>query len=411
MRKTRYRQRSAGWRGPWSSLRRADRPWLNAFVSPRLLSASFPPHSQPSGIPPDWPSFWQQVQTELRKVHFQGSTLKVYRQVLRGFSRFARTPPARTTSRDVMDYLGHLVTGDHRPLPSDLRSPSSTLCPPTSAAWLSVNISVLRTSLDKLGGLSVTEGVRTPKRPRRLPEFLKPAQAACIIEAAPTLRDRLLLGLLYGCGLKVGETCGLRWSDVDLSTGRVRVSFAAATRQRWVEYPEALTPVLKAGVVACEPSQYIFAGAVSAKPLTTRMAERVLKKAVRAAGLPETITCMTLRHAYAIERLRAGVPVHELRERLGHESIETTLEYVRCIPKEVVSPAERLDIGPIELDQNEDATGMPIRPVELPGSVLALPIPLVPDTEPAPFVEQMRMRLADRFLCTRGVARQTGPPR
>jgi len=100
-------------RAPWSSLHREKRPWLSPFVSPRILAtvpegtnASSPSSSadqqpkHPGAAPtssnrqssfndrqsPPWPAFWQRVQTELRKVHFQTGTLKVYRQVLRQFS-------------------------------------------------------------------------------------------------------------------------------------------------------------------------------------------------------------------------------------------------------------------------------------------------------------------------------------
>ena len=70
-----------------------------------------------------------------------------------------------------------------------------------SASWLSVRLSVLRTALDKFGGLSVTEGLVTPRRRFGLGTILSAAEVGRMIESAPTLRDRLLVGLLYGCGL------------------------------------------------------------------------------------------------------------------------------------------------------------------------------------------------------------------
>jgi integrase len=292
---------------------------------------------------------------------------------------------------------------------------------PASAHWLSVNISVLRTVMDKLGGLAVTEGLRTPKRPRRIPELLKPAEARRLIEAAPTLRDRFLLSVLYGCGLKVGEACGLKWEDVDLAASRFRVNFAGGTRQRWIEFPPALAPLLAAGATSCQGTDYILAGAKQGAHLTPRMAERIVKRAVGAAGLPEMVTCMTLRHSYAVERLRAGLSVRDVQERLGHLTLETTLEYRRCIPREVVSPAERLNIGKVELSPGQDATGQPIPTVDLPDAALKLPIAATAACDvgsvTAPFAEPFKMRLSDRFLSARGSAgpktdsvRLRGPP-
>jgi len=73
---------------------------------------------------------------------------------------------------------------------------------------------VLRTAFDKLGGMTVTRRLRTPKRGERLPVVLNLDEAGRLVQAAESVRDRLLIGLLYGCGLKVGELCRLRWMDM-----------------------------------------------------------------------------------------------------------------------------------------------------------------------------------------------------
>ena len=137
----------------------------------------------------DWPGFWAVIDRELIRLRFQRGTRKVYRQVLRGFRAFQdRTPraggvgPGRATAQAVRDYL---LGRSARP----------------SASWLSVRLSVLRTALDKFGGLSVTEGLVTPRRRFGLGTILSAAEVGRMIESAPTLRDRLLVGLLYGCGL------------------------------------------------------------------------------------------------------------------------------------------------------------------------------------------------------------------
>ena len=133
-----------------------------------------------------WPHFWKIVQDELRQSRYGTSTLKVYRQVLRSLKRTCRHP-AEITEQYAEEYIDTLVDNH------------------CSWAWVSLSISVLRTVFDKLGGRSVTKTMRTPKRPLHLPTILSRNEVGRTLSSAPTIRDRLLLGLMYGCGLKVIE--------------------------------------------------------------------------------------------------------------------------------------------------------------------------------------------------------------
>ena len=65
-----------------------------------------------------------------------------------------------------------------------------------------------------------------------------------MLDAAETLRDRLLLGLLYGCGLKPGEACGLKWRDLDPEQKTVRVIHAPTRQNRTLRLPDELVPIL-----------------------------------------------------------------------------------------------------------------------------------------------------------------------
>jgi site-specific recombinase XerD len=70
---------------------------------------------------------------------------------------------------------------------------------------------------DKLADRTVAAGIHTPKRPFHLQEVLSAGEITRLIESAPTLRDRLMIGLMYGCGLQVGEFCNLRWRVIDVA--------------------------------------------------------------------------------------------------------------------------------------------------------------------------------------------------
>jgi len=172
------------------------------------------------------------------------------------------------------------------------------------------------------------EGFVTPKRARRLPEILNVEEVKRILCAATTLRDQLLLGLMYGCGLKVGEACALVWRDIQVGDGTLHVRFARGTRVREVRIPSDLQPILAEGVRRCDPDDYVFRGACEGSHLTPRAAGAIVRKAAEASGVLKVVTGMSLRHSFAAHSLEGGATIREVQEMLGHEQVETTMIYL-----------------------------------------------------------------------------------
>ncbi len=238
---------------------------------------------------------------------------------------YVRGRPSAVTEQSIRDFLNELVKKH------------------CSWSWISTTISVLRTAFDKLGGMNVTETLHTPKRPHRLPTVLSKGEMLQILRAAPTIRDRLLLGLMYFCGLKVGETCALRWADTDLDHKTIRIEYGRGTRTRLLAIPEDLLPVCRTGVERCRTDDFVFQGKRTGSHLGTRMAELILHKAVDAAGIPKVVSGMTLRHSFAVQCLREGANIRQVQEALGHKNLETTMMYLQYqLPDDAVSPVDAL---------------------------------------------------------------------
>lgn len=309
-----------------------DAPLCYAGGDPyRPVGALSRPVIRLRGASVSWRRLWEIVQAELCRQGYSRGTRLLYRQVLRRFSRYAFARcPGEATEGMVRSYL-HALTRQG-----------------CSAAWVSANISVLRTVLDKIGGMGICTRLVTPKRPRRLPELLGTEEVGSMVAAVPTLRDRLILGLLYGCGLRVGELCRLRWEDLDMDERVLRVRGDG----RRVDLPHALVGTLARGVEVCAAGDFVFPGAKEGSHLSGRMVERVVRGAAEAAGIGKPVCCMTLRHAYAIQRLRDGDPVREVQESLGHRRVRTTMRYLRCmIADGVRSPLEDLGEAPDALPE------------------------------------------------------------
>lgn len=144
------------------------------------------------------------------------------------------------------------------------------------------------------------------------------------------------------------------------------------------------------------------------------MAQRIIRRAALEGAIAKPVSCLTLRHSCAVAMRRHGAHVREVQACLGHQRVQTTMRYDRCIlPPGIVSPADRLSMAAIGL------AGTPRPPGEsaVPSAPLAAPLP--PETWrllPVPFAPagaaefyaQLRTRAADRFLALRAAFTMTG---
>ena len=336
-----------------------------------------------------WARFWEIISSQLDRHAYSNSSQELYRSVLRGFYRQARCAPSSVTGGLITDHLNRLVAEHY------------------SWNWIGMNISVLRSVFDKLGGQALTTRFVTPKRPMHLPEILSPGEIRQLLAAATTTRDQLLLGLLYGCGLKVGEACQLTWSAVDAQRGHIRVPHARGRHDRTLPIPPELLTVLKAGTERCPPADYIFQGRVAGTPLSTRMVQLILRKAVTATNILKTVTCMTLRHSFAVHCIEKGDSIRAVQDALGHESVDTTLLYERCIlPCDATSPLDRIrqQTTPPTVEDEPNKQASPGALFDKPLSVTACELPFR-DTSSRnrsrEFYSLLKTHILGRFLCRR----------
>ena len=332
---------------------------------------------------------WNRVDRRLASAGYTRATRSEHRTILRGFKRFVAGTRGGINRQTVRDYVCSLSSAG------------------ASWSWVGMNMSGLRNMFDKVGGLSVTAGLRTPRRPHALPEILAPNEVERILNAASTPRDRLLLGLLHGCGLKVGEVCALRWRHVQTESACLTIEFAAQTRHRHLVLPPELIPLLAAGVRSCSPDDYVFQGRKTGTPLSTRAAESVVRSAHHASGVRKPVTAMTLRHSYAVHCLEQGWSIRALQEALGHRSIETTLLYQRCIlPDDAVSPITRV-YAAMHKTPAPSQPSTPPPPSVLDAAHAALTLVSTAQAPSTTFYQLLRTRLRDRFLA---LTRAIGPP-
>jgi integrase/recombinase XerD len=194
-------------------------------------------------------------------------------------------------------------------------------------------------------GVDVAQHIDLPRQPRLLPETLTVDEVERLLEAAPDLRGRTILELLYAAGLRVSEALGLDREDLSLDGGFVRV-IGKGDRERLVPVGDValdwlgrwLTDgrpeLLGLGHVEPDRGGPLFLGD-RGRRLARQQAFAIVKTAARRAGLGGAVSPHTLRHSFATHLLEGGADLRIVQELLGHASISTTQLYTHLTGERV----------------------------------------------------------------------------
>ena len=191
------------------------------------------------------------------------------------------------------------------------------------------------------GRVGALTAVRTPKVPKTLPKPLAVAPARRItdidLRAGETrepwilARDAAVLGLLYGCGLRISEALGLRGGDMPApGKGDVILVTGKGNKQRRVPLLPQVAQ-LAADYIAVCPYDLpwdgpLFVGAKGG-PLSPRIVQLAMERLRGSLGLPDSATPHALRHSFATHLLARGGDLRAIQELLGHASLSTTQIY------------------------------------------------------------------------------------
>lgn len=177
-------------------------------------------------------------------------------------------------------------------------------------------------------------GVPVPKRQKKLPVVLSRKQVAAILSRLREVRHRACLSLIYACGLRLGEACRVKLTDIDRVRGLLRVQGKGA-KDRDIPLPESLLPLLEACWRSHRNPTWLFPwvgrggrqGRMSDRHVPLSTIQQAFRKAYLASGVTKKVSVHSLRHAYATHLLEAGVDLRQIQEWLGHGSPSTTAIY------------------------------------------------------------------------------------
>jgi len=182
-----------------------------------------------------------------------------------------------------------------------------------------------------------TADIAAPRLGRRLPKSLSESEVESLLVApqgddALALRDRAMLEMLYATGLRVSELVGLKYSQLNLNQGVVRVT-GKGSRERLVPLGSQAIDMLReferigrADLLAGQPSDVLFPTR-RGRAMTRQAFWHLIKRHARTAGIEKPLSPHTLRHAFATHLLNHGADLRVVQMLLGHSDLSTTQIY------------------------------------------------------------------------------------
>jgi len=266
---------------------------------------------------------------DLRIRNYAAKTQRVYVQSVAAFARHFGRSPDVLGQEEIRAYLIHLR--EER-----------------KVSWSRFNqvVSALRFLYRyTLGREEMVPHLPYPRGERRLPRVLSVEEARRFLGSIANLKHRAALTTAYAAGLRVSEVVGLRVGDVDSQRMVIHVRQGKGRKDRMVMLSTQLLALLRVYVRAVRPGEWLFPGAVPARPLTVRSLQQACAKAARVSGLQKPVSVHTLRHSFATHLLEAGTDLRAIQTLLGHGSVRTTQRYTHVSTLRLQSIRSPLDLA------------------------------------------------------------------
>ena len=173
-----------------------------------------------------------------------------------------------------------------------------------------------------------------PKRKQKIPDLLSKSEVKTIIELVDNEKYRVMLMLLYGCGLRISEVNSLKVSDIDGERKTLKVREGKGGKDRFVLLPTSVLTILRHYWCHYHPTSWLFPSQRNKdEQLHLSSLRKQVKQAWRKSGIVKSCSPHSFRHAFATHQLEAGMSLHQLQHQLGHSDVKTTSRYLHWLPE------------------------------------------------------------------------------
>ncbi|WP_116127537.1 tyrosine-type recombinase/integrase [Lewinella sp. IMCC34183] len=277
-------------------------------------------------------SHWQErllrVEEELRVLRYSWRTVKSYLSHLRGF--FA-THPDLQAEEVTTEVVKHYLLD---------RADRDGWAPATQHQLLNA----LKFWMEHVEKREKTFIELRPRNPQKLPQVLSVQEVKRLLASVHNLKHRCILKTIYGGGLRLGEVCRLRLTDLLVDRMQIYIHSGKGNKDRYTTLPQTLLSDLERYREEYRPDYWLYEGREGGQ-YSVRSVQAIFKRAIKASGVNPYATVHTLRHSYATHLLERGVSLRHIQELLGHSSSRTTEIYTHVSSAEkqrIISPLDDL---------------------------------------------------------------------
>jgi integrase/recombinase XerD len=268
------------------------------------------------------------VEQDLIDLERSINTKKTYTQTLKRLHKHCGRPLDELGPEDVRDYLRMLI-----------RSPDHGFA--TYSAFIAAARFCYTVTLSRH---EVVAGLRCPRAPKKLPIVMSQAEIRRCFSVQMSHRDRALIMLAYGAGMRISEVRHLQISDIDSEHGVIHIRNGKGRKQRIVMLAGVLLIQLRRAWSEQRPEgAWLFPGLYPHMPLTARQIRRVWADIQMRAGLRKHYRFHGLRGSFATHLLDDGTDLRTIQVLLGHSHMSSTMRYVSVQAKHVSGVKSPLD--------------------------------------------------------------------
>jgi integrase/recombinase XerD len=185
-----------------------------------------------------------------------------------------------------------------------------------------------------------------PRPSTRLPAVMSTGEVMKLIDSVQNIKHRTILMLLYSSGMRVSEIANCRITDIDSANMRIKVVQGKGAKDRYTIMSQQVLLELRAYYLIYKPKEYLFNGYRPGKRYSVRTIQHIMQHALIKAGLENRhYSIHTIRHSFATHLLDNGTDLHTIKELLGHNNLQTTMQYMHLTSRridEILNPYDAL---------------------------------------------------------------------
>jgi len=264
---------------------------------------------------PEFNELYSKLKRNIEITGKSQSTLTNYGRCLATMALHFNCSPLALDQEQILDYLHYLKTQSKTPSSSYFKHTVYGL----SFAYKVMGVEKTGISLPALNF------------PKKLPVILSKQEVRRLLKVPGLLKHRLVIAMLYGCGLRRFELTNVKIQDIDLDRKMLHIREGKGRKDRYVPIGHHLSRGLKTYIDAEHPYVWLFNGKDNTGQLqqfTGAGVRWVVKETARKSGIKKHVTSHVLRHTYATYLLEMGLDIMTLKDLLGHSDINSTLIYL-----------------------------------------------------------------------------------